>query len=285
MSDELLSAENSRASAPFQFSLRTLLVVTFVTAAGLAVAVPAIKRMIREQEKLKSQMNLKMICLAMCNFHDVHRSFPPASILDGNGRARHSWRVLIVPFIDQNPFYDCYELDEPWDGPNNRLLQNTAMRRGMDGTLMDVTSTRINYRCPAAPADQDDRMTNYVMIVDTDVPPLDATGTPWARWGSKYYAPAGGCVMVVELFPSKIHWMEPRDLSLEEAGRLIEAPSDTRIGRSFVLPESQKAEFLDETETAQRIRAMRHHRAAGAKLVGRQTWRGSPSRSRPRSKT
>ena len=34
----------------------------------------------------------------------------------------HSWRVLILPFIDQAPLYNEYRFDEPWDGPNNRKL-------------------------------------------------------------------------------------------------------------------------------------------------------------------
>ena len=34
----------------------------------------------------------------------------------------HSWRVLILPFVEQQELYDKYRFDEPWDGPNNSKL-------------------------------------------------------------------------------------------------------------------------------------------------------------------
>jgi hypothetical protein len=39
-----------------------------------------------------------------------------------DGKPWHSWRVLILPFIDEQKLYDQYKWDEPWDGPNNRKL-------------------------------------------------------------------------------------------------------------------------------------------------------------------
>ena len=71
--------------------------------------------------------NLKQIALAMHNYHDVFKSFPPAVITDKNGRPMHSWRVAILPFIEQAALYKNYKFDEPWDGPNNRNLDNIAI--------------------------------------------------------------------------------------------------------------------------------------------------------------
>ena len=34
----------------------------------------------------------------------------------------HSWRVLILPFLDQEPLHREYDFAEPWDGPNNSRL-------------------------------------------------------------------------------------------------------------------------------------------------------------------
>jgi len=69
-----------------------------------------------------SRNNLKQIALAMHNFHDVHKSFPPAVVYGPDGKPWHSWRVLILPYIDAKHVYDLYRFDEPWDGPNNRKL-------------------------------------------------------------------------------------------------------------------------------------------------------------------
>jgi hypothetical protein len=53
---------------------------------------------------------------------DVHRAFPPAVVKGPDGTLWHSWRVLILPYIEQQPLYEQYRWDEPWNGPNNRTL-------------------------------------------------------------------------------------------------------------------------------------------------------------------
>ena len=40
----------------------------------------------------------------------------------------HSWRVLLLPYLDQLELYNAYRFDEPWDGPNNRLLADRMPR-------------------------------------------------------------------------------------------------------------------------------------------------------------
>ena len=34
----------------------------------------------------------------------------------------HSWRVLLLPYLDRSDLYKAYDFTEPWDGPNNRKL-------------------------------------------------------------------------------------------------------------------------------------------------------------------
>lgn len=65
---------------------------------------------------------LKQFGLALHNYHDVHGTFPPAFVLGPDGQKWHSWRVLILPQLEQSPLYAAYRFDEPWDGPNNRKL-------------------------------------------------------------------------------------------------------------------------------------------------------------------
>lgn len=69
-----------------------------------------------------SKNNLKQLGLAMHNFHDVYRCFPPAVVYGPDGKPWHSWRVLILPMLEQKALYDRYRFDEPWNGPNNRKL-------------------------------------------------------------------------------------------------------------------------------------------------------------------
>ncbi len=66
--------------------------------------------------------NMKQIGLAMHNYHDIHKSFPPAFSRDKSGRPLLSWRVHILPYVEQASLYKEFHLDEPWDSPHNRLL-------------------------------------------------------------------------------------------------------------------------------------------------------------------
>jgi Protein of unknown function (DUF1559) len=69
-----------------------------------------------------SRMNLKQIALAMQAYHDVHKTLPPAVIRDKDGRPLYSWRVALLPFLDQHALYQRFKLEEPWDSPHNRNL-------------------------------------------------------------------------------------------------------------------------------------------------------------------
>lgn len=66
--------------------------------------------------------NLKMLGLAMHNYHDVNGRFPAPAVYDKNGKALLSWRVLLLPYLEQDHLYRRFKLDEPWDGPHNRQL-------------------------------------------------------------------------------------------------------------------------------------------------------------------
>jgi hypothetical protein len=69
-----------------------------------------------------SQNNLKQIALAMHSYHDVYRGFPPPALTDKNKKPLLSWRVAILPFIEQQQLYRQFKLDEPWDSENNKKL-------------------------------------------------------------------------------------------------------------------------------------------------------------------
>jgi hypothetical protein len=66
--------------------------------------------------------NLKQLALAMHNYHVVHKHFPPAVVMDPDGKTPHSWRVELLPFLDQRHLYEEYRMNEPWDSPHNKLI-------------------------------------------------------------------------------------------------------------------------------------------------------------------
>jgi hypothetical protein len=72
--------------------------------------------------RVQSQNNLKQIALAFHNYHSVYNHFPPAAIYDKSGKPLLSWRVLILPFVEQDNLFKRFHLDEPWDSEHNKKL-------------------------------------------------------------------------------------------------------------------------------------------------------------------
>ena len=66
--------------------------------------------------------DLKSIAVAMVNYNDAKRSFPPAAIADKDGQPLLSWRVKLLPFLNQEDLYKQFHLDEPWDSEHNLPL-------------------------------------------------------------------------------------------------------------------------------------------------------------------
>lgn len=69
------------------------------------------------------QMNaLKQLGLAFHNYHAAYGHFPPFATVDENGNPLLSWRVHVLPFIEQKELYERFHLDEPWDSEHNKAL-------------------------------------------------------------------------------------------------------------------------------------------------------------------
>jgi hypothetical protein len=75
--------------------------------------------------RASSANNLKQIALAVHNFASTQNHLPPPVLYGGkSGRVPYSWRVAILPYLEQQELYNAYNFDEPWDGPNNiKLLE------------------------------------------------------------------------------------------------------------------------------------------------------------------
>jgi hypothetical protein len=68
---------------------------------------------------------LRLIGAAFFRHHDLHRRFSipdNPEWFDKDGIPKLSWRVHLLPFLDQNPLYEKFRLNEPWDSDHNRPL-------------------------------------------------------------------------------------------------------------------------------------------------------------------
>jgi len=105
-----------------------------------------------EARRKQSVNNLKQLGLAMHSYHDVYRHFPAAAICDKNGKPLLSWRVAVLPFVEQQALYDQFHLDEPWDSEHNKPLiaKMPAVFRSPRSKLPQ-TQGRTNYVVPVGP--------------------------------------------------------------------------------------------------------------------------------------
>jgi hypothetical protein len=68
-----------------------------------------------------SQANLKRIGQAFHDFHDAALSFPIV-LATADGKPLLSWRVVILPYVDEEDLYKQFKLNEPWDSEHNKKL-------------------------------------------------------------------------------------------------------------------------------------------------------------------
>ena len=68
--------------------------------------------------------HFKQIAIALQSYQEVYKRLPPPAIVSKDGRPLLSWRVAILPFIEQSDLYRRFHLDEPWDSPHNKGLLN-----------------------------------------------------------------------------------------------------------------------------------------------------------------
>ena len=196
--------------------------------------------------KVDCKNNLKMIGLALHSYHDAYGSFPPAVVTDAEGRPLHSWRVLILPFLDQQLLHEEYRWDEPWDGPHNRELANRMPKP---------------YWCPDDPYSL---TTRYLAVAGpgtafdgSSAIRLDAITDGISR-----------TIVVVETPGDPVHWMEPRDISsaglLEHFGTASQAPRHPE--GVHILKADGSVHGLDPATPLNRVRAL--STVAGGEALG-----------------
>ena len=113
--------------------------------------VGAVKEAREAARHSQCRSNFSQLMMGLINYHETYKCLPPAYIADEDGKPMHSWRVLILPFIDGQDVYDLYDFSEPWDGPNNRRLAN----KGHLNLL----------QCPSGSNLEATLMTDYVVVV------------------------------------------------------------------------------------------------------------------------
>jgi len=167
--------------------------VMLVPCSGILIALllPAVQSAREAARRMECNNNLKQIALAFHCYHDVYKTFPPAYIPDKDGRPMHSWRVLILPFMEQQALQQQYDFNEPWDSPRNQLVTSTVVPA---------------YKCPSAPGQPTE--TNYMAVTGPGTLFEGAEGCSIAKIADG----TSNTILVVEVAGTGVNWAEPRDL-------------------------------------------------------------------------
>lgn len=170
--------------------------------------------------RMQSSNNLKQIALAFHNYHDTYGRFPPAAIIGPDGKPWHSWRVLILPFLEEADLHQTYDFSQPWDSPKNMAIMERMPKV---------------FRDPAA--DAKGSSTHYAVLVgDSTLFAPARNGTMKAADDRNVVGNSGlriaevtdgtsNTIMVATVDPArKIPWTKPEDIAVGDDGPSIGTP-------------------------------------------------------------
>jgi len=143
---------------------------------------------------------LCQINLALHHYHEDNGCLPPAYVSGADGKPMHSWRTLVLKYLDRE-MYEAYDFREPWNGPNNsRLARQECARFFQCPAGSQVGSVYTNYVAIVGPTTvfPEDRSVSFTEIPDSRNPGVRNT------------------IFIVEVAHSDIQWTEPRDLRFDQ---------------------------------------------------------------------
>ncbi|TWT78075.1 hypothetical protein Pla123a_08640 [Posidoniimonas polymericola] len=190
----------------------------------------------RAARRMRCQNQMKQITLALLNYDAAHGKLPPAYTVDDEGRPLHSWRTLILPYVEQGDLYDSIDLTKPWDDPVNAHAREA---------VVDA------YLCPSA--DHEASRTTYQVVA----------GAGYVFDGAKpmeFYDITDGperTLLVVDVAADyAVEWMAPQDSTLEAVyQQFVEQefnhPSGMQVGFA-----DGHASMLDASSTREALRSM-----------------------------
>jgi prepilin-type processing-associated H-X9-DG protein len=106
---------------PWRFAPRLTewLVVIVIIGILVALLLPNVRFSREAARRSQCSNNLKQIWIALHLYTDEFGSLPPVYTVDADGKPLHSWRTLILPYMEQKHLYDKIDLTKPWDDPAN----------------------------------------------------------------------------------------------------------------------------------------------------------------------
>lgn len=161
----------------------------------IGMLLPAVQQVRGASRRTVSMNNLRQICLASLNYESAYMKFP-SNIEDEDGEPLLSWRVAILPFIEQNALYNEFHLDEPWDSDHNiKLLDRMPEVFKSPNVDSDTKTVYLGFEGEGTMHDPDEERIGFGNITD------GSSNTIWATEANEAAA---------------IEWSKPQGLEFDE---------------------------------------------------------------------
>lgn len=172
-----------------------MLDVTVAAPVLVGMLLPAVQQVREAARQAESMNNLKQLALAAHWHESIHGRLPAAWTSSPEGKPLLSWRVQLLPYLEQQQLYDSFHHDEPWDSPHNiQLLERMpAVFRSPNSTAAPGMTNYIGVGgargiLGAGPEDGErpagkklgqipDGLSNTIMIVEAS----DTLAVPWTQ--------------------------------------------------------------------------------------------------------
>lgn len=210
--------------------------VVFALALLVALLLPAQRTAREPARRAQCVNNLKQIALGLLNYQSTFGEFPPAYTADDEGNRLHSWRTMILPYIEQVGLHKRVDFGRPWNDPANKAALDTVVPV---------------YVCPsfAGPANH----TTYfaVIVPGSCIQPTEG------RKLSDITDPHDSTIMVIEVDTEhSVPWMSPTDADLDLILGLAKSESLAHSGRYSAATVNGRVFSVETSVDANKLRAM-----------------------------
>jgi hypothetical protein len=175
---------------------------------------PCVQKVRDGEGWVQSQDSLQQIAHAMHTYHDIYKKLPPAVVTDKQGRPLYSWRVLLLPFLEEKGLYEQFHLDEPWDSPHNQKLLEEMPRcylpqlGGNDPPGLTRYQVLVGpgtaFERPGltlTPQDFPDGLASTLLVVEA------GEAVPWSKPADLAYNPKGPLPSLGGAFARPVHFL------------------------------------------------------------------------------